>query len=112
MLDGIQKVLSGEIVLPQNLGSHLDLALRPDSDELALVPADNRDIGKRQIEVLQLIDQGMSNKQIGKVLAISEATVKYHIGILFKHLGVRNRTSCLIKAREKNILAMDGAKAD
>jgi len=104
MLSAVRRVLAGEIVLPENLGSQLDLALRPDNNEHILLPSENREIGERQLEVLQLIDQGMSNKQIAKVLAISEATVKYHIGILFKQLGVRNRTSCLIEARKNNYL--------
>lgn len=104
MLSSIQRVLAGEVVLPENLSSQLELALRPDKSEPMLMPGINQEIGSRQIDVLKLIDQGMSNKQIAKVLAISEATVKYHIGILFKQLGARNRTSCLVKAREKNLL--------
>ncbi len=104
MLSSVRRVLAGEVVLPENLSSQLELALRPDKDEPMLMPSVNQEIGSRQIEVLKLIDQGMSNKQIAKILAISEATVKYHIGVLFKQLGVRNRTSCLVKAREKNIL--------
>ena len=104
MLNAVKQVLAGEIVLPESLSSQLDLALRPDSSERILVPGEQQEIGERQIEVLKLIDEGMSNKQIAKVLAISEATVKYHVGILFKQLGARNRTSCLIKARERNFL--------
>jgi DNA-binding NarL/FixJ family response regulator len=104
MLSAVKRILDGQVVLPHNISSQLDLALRSDNNDPILVPTSNPSIGERQIEVLKLIDQGMSNKQIASVLAISEATVKYHIGILFKQLGVRNRTSCLIKARQKNMI--------
>ncbi len=104
MLDAVIRVLAGNIVLPENISSQLDMLLRPNTKELIIVPVEHKEIGERQIEVLNLMDSGMSNKQIAKVLAISEATVKYHIGILFKQLGAKNRTSCLLKAREKRIL--------
>lgn len=105
MLSAVKRVLAGELVLPDTLSSQLQVALRND-DQQFLTPEPEQGIGSRQLEVLKLIDEGMSNKQIAKILAISEATVKYHIGILFKHLGAKNRTSCLLKAREKNYLSL------
>jgi DNA-binding NarL/FixJ family response regulator len=104
MLEAIKRVLAGEIALPDSLSSQLDLAIRPDNNQHVMVPAEHKEIGQRQIEVLKLIDEGLSNKQIAKVLAISEATVKYHVSVLFKQLDARNRTSCLIKAREHKLL--------
>lgn len=55
---------------------------------------------KRQIQVLQYLMQGLSNKQISAKMGITEPTVKLHIHGLFHKLGAMNRTQILIKARE------------
>jgi DNA-binding NarL/FixJ family response regulator len=50
--------------------------------------------------VLRLTAEGLANKQIGRRLGISESTVKVHLGNIFKHLGVSDRTSAALWARE------------
>lgn len=47
---------------------------------------------KRQKEVLTLLLEGHSNKKIGKLLGLSEATVRTHLVVIFRLLGVANRT--------------------
>lgn len=47
----------------------------------------------RQKEVLDLLAEGKSNKQIAQVLGISEGTVKVHVNAAFRALGVHNRVS-------------------
>lgn len=49
----------------------------------------------REIEVLQLLAQGMANKQIALHLGISEHTVKFHISGIYTKLGVTNRTAAV-----------------
>lgn len=46
----------------------------------------------RQIEVINLVRQGKTNKEIGAELFISENTVKYHLKIIYNELGIENRT--------------------
>jgi DNA-binding NarL/FixJ family response regulator len=53
----------------------------------------------RQIEVLGLICQGMTNQQIAAKLDIIEATVKAHVSAIFKSLGVVSRTQALLAAQ-------------
>lgn len=53
----------------------------------------------RQIEVLGLICQGMTNLQIAERLSIIEATVKAHVSAIFKALGVVSRTQALLAAQ-------------
>jgi DNA-binding NarL/FixJ family response regulator len=57
----------------------------------------------REIEVLQLIAEGMINKEIGKVLYISDKTVKNHVSNIFKKLNVSDRTQAAIYAFKHNI---------
>lgn len=58
----------------------------------------------RQLEVLKLIAEGKSNKQIAYEMNIAEATVKLHINSLLKKLKVTNRTQAVIQAQKLHIL--------
>lgn len=57
----------------------------------------------REIEVLQLIAEGMINKEIAKQLYISEKTVKNHVSNIFRKLNVSDRTQAAIYAFKHNI---------
>lgn len=57
-------------------------------------------LSPREEEVLRLVAQGMANKQIGRALGITERTVKAHLGRVFRELGVLDRTSAALWARE------------
>ncbi len=57
-------------------------------------------ISPREIEVLHLVAQGLANKQIGRRLGISERTVKAHLGRVFRQIGVADRTSAALWARD------------
>lgn len=50
----------------------------------------------RQVEVLSLLQEGMTNKAIGQRLGLSEKTVKAHVTGVLKFLGVTNRTSAVM----------------
>jgi len=57
----------------------------------------------RELEVLELIAQGLINKEIAKRLFISEKTVKNHVSNIFKKLNVSDRTQAAIYAYKHNI---------
>jgi DNA-binding NarL/FixJ family response regulator len=61
-------------------------------------PADA--LSRREKEVLRLVAQGLANKQIGRALGISERTVKAHLGRVFRQIGVVDRTSAALWARD------------
>ncbi|MDO4909042.1 MAG: response regulator transcription factor [Corynebacterium sp.] len=58
----------------------------------------------REIEVLLLVANGASNREIGQILFLSEATVKSHLVHIYDKLGVRSRTSAVAAAREQGVL--------
>jgi len=62
------------------------------------------DLTEREIEVLRLIAQGATNREIAGALVISEGTVKNHISNILSRLGLRDRTQAAIYARENNLL--------
>ncbi len=55
-------------------------------------------VSAREAEVLQLLAQGLPNREIARRLFISEATVKVHVRHIFEKLGVRSRTAAAVKA--------------
>lgn len=62
------------------------------------------DLSSREIEVLRLIAQGASNREIAEALVISEGTVKNHISNILGRLGRRDRTQAALYARENGLL--------
>ena len=65
------------------------------SDQSALTP--------RELEVLAMIAEGRSNKQIARALGISDKTVKAHCGHIFERLGVSDRTQAAIWALQHSV---------
>ena len=57
-------------------------------------------LSAREEEVLRLVAGGLANKQVATALGISERTVKAHLGSIFRHLGVADRTSAALWARD------------
>lgn len=72
------------------------LATRDKSARSSLTP--------RELQVLQLVAEGSSNREIGQALMLSEATVKSHLVHIYDKLGVRSRTSAVASAREQGVL--------
>lgn len=68
----------------------------------ALLPAASvpRQLSDREREVLSLVAEGLANKQIATRLGIAERTVKAHLGSIFREIGVADRTSAALWARE------------
>jgi DNA-binding NarL/FixJ family response regulator len=70
----------------------------------ALLPSAKPDpaaaLSERETEVLRLASTGMANKQIARTLGIAERTVKVHLGNVFRRIGVADRTSAALWARE------------
>lgn len=61
-------------------------------------------ISQRELEVLELISQGLSNQEIGERLFISESTIKTHVSNLFVKLDVKRRTQAVTRAKEWKII--------
>jgi len=75
----------------------------PGGDQAAFQPL-IEPLTLREIEVLKLIETGLSNLEIATQLVISLATVKRHISNIYTKLGVKNRTQTVSQARELRLL--------
>ena len=61
-------------------------------------------LSARELEVLSLVAEGLSNLDVGRRLHIAESTVKSHLNNVYGKLGVRNRTQAVAKARALDLL--------
>jgi len=67
----------------------------------------SEDLTARELEVLRLVAQGMSNREIGQELIISEKTVKTHISNLLSKLALNDRTQLAIYALKNGMVKKD-----
>jgi DNA-binding NarL/FixJ family response regulator len=74
--------------------------------EDAATPAGPTKLSKRQKQLILMLDQGLSNRDIAEKLNISEHTVKVHFWRLFRRLGVNSRTQALHFARTNGWLGI------
>ena len=91
VVDAVRSAASGHVPLDPRVAG----ALLPTPDHR---PDDA--LSARETQVLALVAKGMANKQIGRALGISERTVKVHVGNVFRRLGVNDRTSAALWARD------------
>ena len=65
------------------------------------------DLSQRELEVLQLLTKGRSNKEMAASLFVSEDTIKAHLKSLFSKLKVKDRTEAAISAIRQGIVHLD-----
>lgn len=94
LLNAIRVVHSGLRYIPPHVGAKL--AQRMNNPELT----------ERELEVLKLVAQGMSNLQIGAALSIAESTVKSNINRILSKLGAKDRTQATIIALKRGIASL------
>lgn len=88
----VRSVMRDETPVSPALVSRLLAALRQSGRPAPVVPAGDRpELSRRELEVLRLVADGLSNKEIGSRLSITEGTVKNHVHNALAKLGVENR---------------------
>jgi DNA-binding NarL/FixJ family response regulator len=93
LFDAVRAAYAGHAPIDARVAGALLPGRRPETGASAGLSA-------RELEVLRLAAKGMANKQIARSLGISEHTVKVHLGNVFRRIGVSDRTSAALWARE------------
>jgi len=93
----IRAAARGEAVLAPTVAARLMGQMRTPVEEK---------LSEREIEVLQLVAEGSSNREIAKRLHISQATVKSHLINIFGKVGVSDRTAAVTRALQRGILRL------
>ncbi len=94
-LEAIRAVDRGEYCIPPAIAERL----------VQRMPYDP--LSSRELDVLKLIAEGMSNKEIASALAITESTVKNHVNSLLAKLKVKDRTQAATTALRRGIVMLD-----
>ncbi|MEU8827942.1 response regulator transcription factor [Streptomyces sp. NPDC048636] len=112
LVSAVRTVASGQSMLDPATTARLMSTLRGDSS-----PQEPKDevlggLSPREREILALIGEGLTNRQIGKRLFLSEKTVKNHISRLLAKLGVERRIQAAVLATHSSPAASDEHTAD
>jgi DNA-binding NarL/FixJ family response regulator len=94
LLEAIRRVKAGSQYLPPSVRS--SLANRLPSSELS----------PRELQILELIVKGLSNKQIADRLGITEGTVKWHVNAILGRMNVSDRTQAAVAALNRGIVQL------
>jgi two-component system NarL family response regulator len=95
VLNMIRAVYAGDAQLPNNVASLLAERMK------------RKELTPREMEVLELLVKGRSNKEIGDTLGVTEAAVKFRLKGLFLKLGVQDRTEAVISALKHGIFHLE-----
>ena len=101
ILDGIKVALSGKVVMDTVISEALltnttvEKTVSFDAEKWGLTP--------REVELIQQVAQGLSNKEIAQTLFLSEGTVKNNISTILSKLELRDRTQLVIFAYENKL---------
>ena len=103
LLPALQAAAQGDNVVAQELvGSLADLA-RGDAPPAARTAAPFAELTPRELEILEHIADGASNKMIARALDITDGTVKLHVKAILRKLGVRSRVEAAVAAVEHGL---------
>lgn len=94
LMEAIRRINEGEEFIPPEVGRRLTGRLASQ-------------LSNREIEVLTLLGRGLSNKEIGTALDITESTIKIHVGHIFAKLDVADRTQAVLKAIKRGIIHLE-----
>ena len=94
LFSAINLVMSGGIYIPQQILN----------EEQHTAPSSEKSFTTRQIETLHLMAEGKSNKEIARLMQITEHTVKSHVSMVFEHLNANNRTQAVLNAQQTGLI--------
>jgi DNA-binding NarL/FixJ family response regulator len=98
LISAVRTVASGQSMLDPATTARLMRSLRADPTDTPAMPAELASLSPRERDILALIGDGLTNREIGKKLYLSEKTVKNHISRLLAKLGVQRRVQAAVLA--------------
>ncbi len=90
-------------IKPRTINSNPNASMKPPNE--GIVTGDELGLTDRQIDVLELILRGYSNKLICRELQLAEGTIKVHVSAVLRSLGAKTRTQAVVAAAAMGIVA-------
>ena len=103
ILAAIREVYRGELSMDPSIAHKLMRELQRSSD----LPPTEEPLTEREVEVLKLVAQGLTNQQIAEMLVISERTVSTHISNILSKLHLANRTQVALYALREGLADLE-----
>lgn len=104
IIEAVQEVLAGRLAVPRGLtpfGSAAEAYRSRETPQRRIgSQQDPFGLTRRQRDVLTLLADGLSNREIAQALHIAEPTAKIHVSALMRTLNVRNRTEAAVLAKD------------
>ena len=95
LAETIRATFQGKMVFSSEIGAHL---VSPPQ------PTVNFHLTDRELEVLVLLAEGLTNQQTAQKLSTSKSTLKFHMSNIFEKLGVQTRSEALVLAAKNNLI--------
>jgi DNA-binding NarL/FixJ family response regulator len=111
LVEAIRAVADGQAVLDPKVANRV-IASPPQQRVPAGNGEDESGLSRRELEVLRLMAEGMSNKEIGRSLWIGETTVKTHVSHILRKLGQSDRTQAVLAAVKLGLVDLDNRNSD
>jgi len=90
LIDCVRTVAGGGTWFPPDL---IDAALERETGRRVRIERIRKNLTIRELEIMRLVSEGLSNKQIARRVSLAEGTVKIHLHNIYQKVGVANRTA-------------------
>jgi DNA-binding NarL/FixJ family response regulator len=102
IINSVRDVFNGKLVLDSTLSKKFIGMLTPQKDELPI-----KSLTRRELDVLELVGKGLTNKSIGIQLSISDRTVQNHLAHIFSKLQAGSRTDAVMRGIKRGLITVD-----
>jgi DNA-binding NarL/FixJ family response regulator len=104
LFDAVRAAARGESLLPLAIATKVVAGITRMAEAPHAPPALPHPLTERELEIVQLLAQGATNREIATALVVAEGTVKNHVTNIFAKLQVETRTQAALVARELGLL--------
>ena len=107
MVSALRVVLNGDIYFPPQLLAHPSTeSAHSGADEKSITHYNKHGLTRRQMEALQYLAEGLSNKEIALKMNLAEGTIKVHVAAAYQVLQVSSRLDAVRKAQKLGLITL------
>ncbi|MFI6822752.1 response regulator [Micromonospora sp. NPDC050187] len=100
----VETLAAGGTLVAASITDRLLRAIRSAPSPVGVDPTRPQPLTEREVEVLRLVAEGYTNREIAGVLFLAEGTVKNHVSAILLKLGARDRTNAVLRALHEGVL--------